>query len=63
MRWVAPGGWDVELIRLDGRPTLRARRHLILIRYCFGVRDLETVLAAADLTTADLVRVLPTTAR
>ena len=59
MRWVAPRGLDVELIRLDGHAVFRARQHRVLIRYCRTVADLEDVLAAARLTAADLVEVLP----
>ncbi|TDB88368.1 hypothetical protein E1264_11850 [Actinomadura sp. KC216] len=60
MRWVGPRGWDVELIKLDGQPVLRARQHRCLVDYCASVLDLETVLARGGLTTADLVEVLRT---
>lgn len=50
----------MELIRLDGRPVLRARQHGVLSRYCVTVAELEAVLAGARLTMADLVEVLPT---
>ncbi|WP_433465692.1 hypothetical protein [Spirillospora sp. CA-128828] len=60
MRWVGPRGWDVELIRLDGRPVLRARQHRCLVDYCASVPALELVLTRAGLTTADLVEVLRT---
>ncbi|WP_285699741.1 transposase [Actinomadura sp. NBRC 104412] len=62
-RWVGPRGWDVELIRLDGRSILRARQHGVLRGYYATIAELEVVLAAAGLTMADLVEVLPTAAR
>jgi hypothetical protein len=55
---VGPRGWDVELIRLDGRPVLRARQFGVLGGYCTRIAELEALLAAARLTTADLVEVL-----
>ncbi|MFB4307007.1 hypothetical protein [Actinomadura sp. GTD37] len=55
---MGPRGWDVELIRLDGRTVFRARQHRMLVGYCANVRALEVVLARAGLTTADLVEVL-----
>ncbi|WP_242892381.1 hypothetical protein [Actinomadura litoris] len=58
MKWIAPGGVDVELISLDHTPTLRCRRLGILLAYCTSVRELERVLARRDLTTADLVQIL-----
>lgn len=62
-RWVAPGGWDIELIMLNDTQTLRARRDGFLHGYCKSVSELEKLLRQANLTTADLVEVLPTSAR
>ncbi|MBG6089798.1 hypothetical protein [Actinomadura viridis] len=62
-RWVARRGWDVELIRLDGREVLRARQFGSLHAYCATVRELEVLLRRGGLTLADLIEVLPTARR
>jgi len=58
VKWIGPRGWDVELIRLDGRAVFRARQHRCLVDYCATVKALEVLLARAGLTTADLAEVL-----
>jgi hypothetical protein len=50
----------VELIKLDGMPTFRARQYRCLVAYCPTVGALEAVLARVGLTTADLAEVLRT---
>jgi hypothetical protein len=57
-RWVGPRGWHVELIRLDGRPVLKAEQHGVIAAYCATVAELEAILAKARLTVADLAEVL-----
>jgi hypothetical protein len=64
-KWVAPGGFDVELITLDGVECLRVRRFRFLQGrgYYRTIDEVQELLEAAGLTMADLVPVLPTVAR
>lgn len=58
-RWIAAGGWDVELIRLNGRPTFRVRRHGVLERYCTSMGELKRVLESRGVDPADLTEARP----
>ncbi|MFB4315827.1 hypothetical protein [Actinomadura sp. 21ATH] len=62
-RWVAPGGWDIELIDLDGVALLRVRYLRYLRGYCRTVHEVAALLEPAGLTMADLVEMLPTARR
>lgn len=61
-RWVAPRGWEVELIQLDNRHVFRVRQYQCLSAYCRTVREVEKVLEREGfgVTVADLVEMLPT---
>ncbi|WP_344547229.1 hypothetical protein [Actinomadura fulvescens] len=59
MRWVAPDGWDVEHIVLNGRPCLRARRHGYLQGYCYSIEELARLLDRWGLALEYLVETLP----
>jgi len=56
-RWTAPGGWDVEAIRLGGRGCLRVRLHRSLIGYAYTMEELERMLLVYGLSVADLTAV------
>lgn len=56
-KWIGPRGWDVELIQLNGRPTLRARQYGMERGYCATVAELERLLARDGLTFGDLEEV------
>lgn len=44
-RWQGPDEWDIEPIRLDGRPCYRVRHHGYLVADCTSLPDLEELLA------------------
>lgn len=56
-RWTAPGGWDVEVITLNGRQIFRVRCWGCLIVYARSVEDLVRVLDVNGVDPADLVEV------
>ncbi|MFC6080893.1 transposase [Sphaerisporangium aureirubrum] len=47
--WVGPEQLTVELIRLNGRPVLRVRKHGYHLAYCRNVAELATHVDLADL--------------
>jgi hypothetical protein len=57
-RWVGVGGWEVELVVLNGRPRLRVRHLGYHVAYCRTVSEL-----AAHVDLADLVEVVEMPAR
>lgn len=54
-RWTAAGGWDIELIRLDGRACYRVRQHRVLVGYAYSDTELAVLLAECGLDPGELV--------